>query len=75
MKKAVLAALILVMVMTLTSCGSNKEEVNTSIAPKINSNVNADTNKSIEVIEDTLESVQTSVDSLEDAVDINLDNL
>lgn len=75
MKKAVIAALILVMLVALTSCGSNKEGGDTSIAPKINSNLNADTNKSIEGIEDTLESVETTVDSLEDAVDINLDNL
>lgn len=72
MKKAIIASIILVLLLTLTSCGSNKDSANTSNPP-----VKASTNtkQSIESIDSVMESVETSVDSLEDAVDINIDNL
>jgi peptidoglycan hydrolase CwlO-like protein len=75
MKKAAIAAVILALVMTLTSCGSKDGTANTNNVPTNKSSTNANITKSVEGIDDTMKSIETTVDSLEDAVDINLDNL
>lgn len=75
MKKTAIAAVILALVMTLTSCGSKKGTADTGNVPANNSSTNANINKSVEGINDTMKSIETTVDSLEDAVDINLNNL
>ncbi len=75
MKKTAIAAVILALVMALTSCGSKKNPAKTVNVPTNNSSTNAKINKPVESINDTMKSVETTVDSLEDAVDINLNNL
>jgi predicted small lipoprotein YifL len=70
MKKAVLAILVLAQLIAFSSCGNKKEAVN---SPSKGTTV--ETKKSIDNINSTLKSMETTVDSLKDAVDINTNNL
>lgn len=73
MKKTVIASIILVLVITLTSCGSTKGTANKS--SNSNPEASTGTKDSIESINNVMQSVEATVDSLEDAADINLDGL
>lgn len=67
--------LIFALVIALTSCG-NKTDSSAAINPDANNGkAGVTTKQSIENIDSAMKSVETTVDSIEDAVDINIDNL
>lgn len=75
MKKTLIVFIIFALVIALTSCGSKEDSVSTKNNPANNAKSNVTTQKSIENIDGIMKSVESTVDSIEDAVDINIDNL
>lgn len=73
MKKTILISIFLVLMIAFTSCGGKKDAANN--VPANNSKAGVTTKKSIKNVDNTMKSVETTVDSLEEAADINIDNL
>lgn len=69
MKKTTIISILLIFMLILTSCGS-KEGTTKNNKPTAGTET-----ESIDNINNVMKSVETSVDSLEDAVEINLNNL
>lgn len=75
MRRTAIASILLTLVITLTSCGSGKGAASTGSVPLNNTETSPTTKESVSEIDNVMKSVETAVDSLEDAVDINLSNL